>query len=328
MKKVILSLAALFPLAAFSVGLPAFAVGDPLTTHLQEGSFLQPSRELSDQLLLGKVPPGLVQEVTLVRFPAGGYSRYQRVRWIYDFVGFPKATLRGKKAVNLVRQMGDSSAFFSCDSLQLERARKEGGSEDALREMASRVDRTKSHESTEKEALPTGRLGGLIVQLKDGRTAFLFIWLSGKAAYFEASGGHESLRGLSRDAAGTIESAFDRAEIGPVPVLYPKRTAEEANKEAEKTFGATYRQAWEYVLSSQEVRAALGEIQEIRPARGANAVFLWMDQSAQFTFCVKGEMGEGAVVVWREGSPNDFIAGELMTGGRIASLKERKLPWS
>lgn len=98
-----------------------------------------------------------------------------------------------------------------------------------------------------------------------------------------------------------LEAAAGRVALEPVPVIWPRLTAEQANARAEHILGTPYRKALEFALGSAQVGAAFGEIVEIRPAQGANRYSHWMDSSSvTATFSVVGSRAEGAVLVQGE----------------------------
>lgn len=313
--------------AFFMFGLMWLA-GDSLTTsQLERNGAFSPRREIGDLLLRGRIPADRIRQVTLVRFPAGSYSRHQWNHWLYDYTGFPKTEIEKRHLRDLVQAIGESEPFLSTDRLEVERVRAAGSGEKVVQEMAQRAQWTAAHEQTEEMALKLEQAGALQFKLRDGKEAFLFVWLSGGKAYLEAPYKYASLRGVSSKAGAVLAEAWPMARVRDLPVLFRNLTVEGANKRAGQKFGDIYRQSLDFVASAPEVRDAVGDVVEVRPARGANAVFTWMDQSARFTFAITGKKGRAAAVVWREGSPNNCIAGELAVEGKVREIPQQELVW-
>lgn len=105
------------------------------------------------------------------------------------------------------------------------------------------------------------------------------------------------LNGLT-DSSPLVEELTTRTTLQPISVLWPERTAEQANARAARIIGNRYWQALQIIQDSSEISDRFGTILEIRPATGKNLSSSWMDSNTVFlTFRVIGTQGEGAVIL-------------------------------
>jgi hypothetical protein len=147
------------------------------------------------------------------------------------------------------------------------------------------------------EAEREGQVGVLQVHMMDGRLAEVRIWWSGQDVVFEPYS-NWWIEGVSDRPLDLLTTLQARAEVAPVPVLWPDLDSRRANALARRRVGNVYSRARAAVTEAETIRAMLGGADDIRPAAGILESSSWMDSAgADLTFRVRGPVGEAAVLV-------------------------------
>ncbi len=220
--------------------------------------------------------------------------------WGPQYVGFPRAELSEDEihalhqflsAGNIFYQMPDGDAY-QCVTQRSPQEPKLEPCVDGRRWMDQYL-------SSKWDAEQNHSVGVLQFFLSDHRLAEIRVYRSahGLAYVPYETGGDWWINGVT-ESSHLLEDVSARATLSSIPILWPEKTADQANARAARIIGNRYPPALELVRHSSAVREVFGDIPEIRPAVGSNSYSSWMDSTSIFlTFRIIGARGEGAVIV-------------------------------
>jgi len=310
-------------LVLIGCGLVGFRVGETLWTSGVEAFFGQlrltrdsgptPPRDLvSNELLLGEVSPSEINKAALVLLPEEVYF------WDPAYVGFAQAELTKEEALQLLESMASGHAFASPDTREVLCLQRATEAEPRLAACEQGPAWRAIHQETRLTAELESGLASLQFRFADGRLAEYRLYsANGLLAYSAVERNQAALEGSFSPPEDLLPSIAARAVVGPVRVLWPSETPEQANAHAARLLGRRYRDGLDFLIQLDALPLALGRIVEVRPAEGGNWSWSWMDSSGvDLTLRVVGELGEGVVLL----QGKHCWEAEMMLQGRLIDL--------
>jgi hypothetical protein len=267
---------------------------------------------VSNELLLGGVHRSEVVEASLILLPEEVYF------WDPFYIGFERAELTDEETDELLGTLTSGNLFASSYGLPMLCARRIGEAEAELTACEEGPQWQAIHKGTRLAAELEPGMGVLQFHLGNGRLAEYTLYsANGLLAYTAVEVNQVPVEGYLVPAGEVLQSIAARAVVGPIGVIWPEQSADEANARAERLFGRRYVGALGFLSGLESLHLTLGRIREIRPAEGGNWSSTWLDSSSlQLLLRVTGDNGEAAVMV--EGG--ECWDAEMMYRGKLIDL--------
>ena len=289
----ILLCAALLPsIERMLIGFPEIFFGQVVLER--ETKPLSPREIQSAEFVLGQVKPSEIERAVYIAI-------YDDVLfWGPQYVGFPRTELIADEVRALQKLLSAGNLFYRFpegDSYNC--VTRQPLQEPKLEPCAGGKQLMDRYVSSQWDAEQNQAIGVLQFFLADGKLAEIRVYRSeyGLAYTPYEKSGDWWIDGVTASSP-LLEDISARVTLSSIPVLWPEKTADQANVRAARIIGNRYQPALEIIRNSSAVRKVFGDIQEIRPAIGDNHYVSWMDSTSIFlTFRVIGSRGEGAVLI-------------------------------